>query len=78
MWRSGSDRSRTDKIDTFGGQVKRLSLGKKTVTNLYTFMKDNTISVTMKIRMYDCDSWILRKSERKKIAIFEICIWKQL
>ena len=63
-------------------------MGKATMTGLYRVIKDRAISVTTKVRlvkplvfpvmMYGCESWTIRKSERRKIDAFELWCRRRL
>ena len=57
------------------------------MTGLYRVMKDRAVSVLTKVRlakalvfpvvMYGCESWTIRKSERRKIDAFELWCWRR-
>jgi exonuclease III len=67
---------------------RRLMLGRSAMIALNKIMKDKDVSRWTKIRiikamvfpvtMYGCESWTLRKRERKKIDAFELWIWRRL
>ena len=56
------------------------------MTGLYRVMKDRAISVPTKVRlvktlvfpvmMYGCESWTIRKSERRTFDAFELWSWR--
>ena len=80
------------RIDGDGGCAseiaRRIAMGKAAMTGLNRVMKDRAISVPTKVRlvkalvfpvmMYSCESWTIRKSERKKIDAFELWCWRRL
>ena len=80
------------RIDKDGGCEeeirRRLTLGRRAMTDLNKIMKDKDVCMTTKIRivntmvfpvvMYACESWTLRKKDRKKIDSFELWCWRRL
>jgi len=66
----------------------RIVMGKAAMTGLYRVMKDRAISVPTKlplvkalffpVMMYGCESWTIRKSERRKIHALELWCWRRL
>ena len=74
------------KITADGGcshEIKRrLLLGRKVMTNLYSIFKSRDISLTTKVRlfkamvfpvvMYECDSWTIKKAECRRSDAFEL------
>ena len=62
---------------------RRLLLGRKVMTNLDSILKSRDITLPTKVRlvkavvfpvvMYGCDSWTVKKAERRKIDAFELC-----
>ena len=69
-------------------EIKRcLLLGRKAMTNLDNILKSGDISLSTKIRlvktmvfpvvMYGCESWMVEKSERRKIDAFVLWCWQE-
>ena len=60
----------------------RLLLGRKVMTNLDSVLKSTDITLPTKVRlvkamvfpvvMYGCESWTVKKAERRKIDAFEL------
>ena len=70
-------------------EIKRsLLLGKKVMTNLDTILKSGDITLPTKIRLakamvfpvviYGCESWTVKKAERRRIDAFELWCWRRL
>ena len=67
---------------------RRLLLGRKVMTNLDSIFKSKDITLPTKVRlvkamvfpvvMYRCESWILKKAERRRIDAFELWYWRRL
>ena len=67
---------------------RRLLLGRKVMTNLDRVFKSRTITLPTKVRIvkamvfpvvtYGCESWILKKAERRRIDAFELWCWRRL
>ena len=67
---------------------RRLLLGRKVMTNLDSILKSRDITLTTKVRlvkalvfpvvMYRCESWTMKKAERRKIDAFELWCWRRL
>ena len=67
---------------------RRLLLGRKVMTNLDSIFKSRDITLPTKVRlvkamvfpvvMYGCESWIVKKSERRRIDAFELWCWRRL
>ena len=65
-----------------------LLLGRKLMTNLDRILKNRDITLPTKVRlvkamvlpvvMYGCESWTVRKAERRKMDAFELCCWRRL
>ena len=64
-------------------EIKRhLLLGRKVMTNLDSILKSRDINLTAKVHlvkamvfpvvMYGCESWTVKKAERRKIDAFEL------
>ena len=62
---------------------RRLLLGRKVMTNLDSILKSRDITLPTKVRlvqamvfpvvMYGCESWTVKKAERRRIDAFELC-----
>ena len=70
-------------------EIKRcLLLGGKAVTNLDSMLKSRDITLPTKVHlvkvmvfpevMYGCESWIVKKPERRRIDAFELWCWRRL
>ena len=67
---------------------RRLLLGRKAGTNLDTILKtrDNTLptevhlvkAMVFPVVMYRCESWNIKKAERRTIDVFELLCWRRL
>ena len=67
---------------------RRLLLGRKVMTNLDSIFKSRDITLPTKVRlvkamvfpvvMYGCESWTIRKAERRRIDPFELWCWRRL
>ena len=65
---------------------KRLLLGRKVMTNLDSIFKSRDITLPTKVRlvkamvfpvvMYGCESWTVKKAERRRIDAFELWGWR--
>ena len=61
---------------------RRLLLGRKVMTNLDSIFKSRDITLPTKVRLvkatvfpvvtYGCESWIVKKAERRRIDAFEL------
>ena len=61
---------------------RRLLLGRKVMTNLHSIFKSRDIALPTKVRlvkpmvfpvvMHGCESWTLKKAERRRIDAFEL------
>ena len=61
---------------------RRLLLGRKVRTNLHSILKSRDITLPTKVRlvkamffpvvMYGCESWTVKKAERRRIDAFEL------
>ena len=69
--------------------IKRcLLLGRKVMTNLESILKSRDIALPAKfglvkamvfpVVMYGCESWTVRKAERRRIDAFELWCWRRL
>ena len=70
-------------------EIKRhLLLGRKVMTNLDNIFKSRDITLPTKVRlvkamvfpvvMYECESWTVKKAERRRIDAFELWCWRRL
>ena len=70
-------------------EIKRhLLLGRKVMTNLDSIFKSRDITLSTKVHlvkamvfpevMYGCESWTVRKAERRRIDAFELWCWRRL
>ena len=70
-------------------EIKRhLLLGRKVMANLDSIMKSRDITLPTKVRlvkamifpvvMYGCESWTMKKAERRRIDGFELWCWRRL
>ena len=70
-------------------EIKRcLLLGRKVITNLDSIFKSRDISLPTKVWlvkamvfpvvMYGCESWTVKKAERRRIYAFELWCWRGL
>ena len=61
---------------------------RKVMTNLDSILKSRDITLPTKVRlvkamifpvvMYGCESWIVKKAERRRIDTFELWYWRRL
>ena len=70
-------------------EIKRhLPLGRKVMTNLDIIFKSKDITLPTKVRlvkamvfpvvMYGCDSWTVKKADRRRTDAFELWCWRRL
>ena len=70
-------------------EIKRcLLLGRKVMTNLDSILKsrDNTLltkvclvkAMVFPVVMYECESWTIKKAERRRTDAFELWCWRRL
>ena len=67
---------------------RRLLLGRKVMTNLDSILKSRDITLPTKVRlvkamvfpvvMYGCESWSVKKAERRRIDAFDLWCWRRL
>ena len=67
---------------------KHLLLGVKVMINLDSILKNRDITLPKKVHlvkamvfpvvMYGCESWTVKKAERRKIDAFELWCWRRL
>ena len=67
----------------FSHEIKRrLLLGRKAMTNLYSMLKSRDITLLTKVHLvkamvftvviYGCESWTIKKAERQRTDAFEL------
>ena len=66
---------------------RRLLLGRKVKTNLDSILKSRDITLPAKVHlvkamvfpmvMYGCESWTVKKTERRRIDAFELWCWRR-
>ena len=70
-------------------EIKRhLLLGRKAITNLDSILKSRDITLSTKVCLvkamvfpvviYGCESWTIKKAERRRIDAFELWCWRRL
>ena len=70
-------------------EIKRcLFLGRKVMPNLDSILKSRDITLSTKVCivkamifsvvMYGCESWTIKKAQRKRIDVFELWCWRRL
>ena len=67
---------------------RRLLLGRKVMTNLDSILKSRDVTLPTKVRlvkamvfpvvMYGCESWTMKKAERRRIDAFKLWCWRRL
>ena len=67
---------------------RRLLLGRKVMTNLDSIFKSRDTTLSTKVHlvkaivfpvvMYGCESWTIKKAERRRIGAFELWCWRRL
>ena len=67
---------------------RRLLLGRKVMTNLDSILKSRDVTLSKKVHlvkamvfpvvMCGCESWIIKKAERRRIDAFELWCWRRL
>ena len=67
---------------------RRLLFGRKVMTNLDSILKSRDITLPTKVHlvkamvlpvvMYGCESWTVKKAERRRIDAFELWCWRRL
>ena len=64
---------------------RRLLLGRKVMTNLDSLFKNRDITLPTKVKamvfpveMYGCESWTVKKAERRRIDAFDLWCWRRL
>ena len=66
---------------------RRLLLGRKVMSNLDSILKSIDITLPTKVRlvkamvfpvvMYGCESWIVKKAERRRVNAFDLRCWRR-
>ena len=70
-------------------KIKRCLLrGRKVMTNIDSILKSRDINLPTKVHlvktmvfpvvMYGCESWTIKKAERRRIDVFELWCWRRL
>ena len=69
-------------------KLRHLLLRRKVMTNLDSILKSRDITLPTKVRlvkavvfpvvMYGCESWTIKKAERRRIDAFELWCWRRL
>ena len=70
-------------------EIKRhLLLGRKAMTNLDSILKSRDITLPTKVRLVEamvfpvvmngCESWTMKKAERRRIDAFQLWCWRRL
>ena len=77
----------TAKDDCIPEIKKCLLLGRKVMTNLDSIFKSRDITLPTKVHlvktmvfpvvMYGCESWTVKKAERRRIDAFELWCWRR-
>ena len=67
---------------------RRLLLGSKVMTNLDSILKSRDITLPTKVHlvkamffpvvMYGCESWTVKKADRRRIDAFELWCWRRV
>ena len=67
---------------------RRLLLGRKVMTNLFSILKSRDITLPTKVHivkamvfpvvMYKCESWIIKKAGHQRTDAFELWYWRRL
>ena len=67
---------------------RRFFLGRKVMTNIDSILKSRDITLSTKVCllkamifpvvMYGCESWTIKKAERRRIDAFELWCWRRL
>ena len=83
----GSTKTTAD--DECSHEIKRcLLLGRTVMTNLDSILKSRVITLPTEVClvkamvfpvvMFGCESWIIKKAERRRIDAFELWYWRRL
>ena len=79
--------SKVTEDDDYSHEIKRcLLLGRKTMTNLDSILKNKDITLPAKVClvkavffpvvMYGCEGWTIKKTEHQRIDAFELWCWR--
>ena len=73
---------------TAATKLKDMLLGRKAMTNLDSILKSGDIALPTKVDivkamvfpgvMYGCESWAIKKTECRRIDVFELWCWRRL
>ena len=68
-------------------KLRRLLLGRKAMTNLDRILKSRDITFPTRVHLvkamvfpvvvYGCESWTVKKAERRRIDAFELWCWRR-
>ena len=74
--------------DCYHETKRRLLLGRKVMTNLDIILKSRDITLSTKVHlvkamvfpvvMYGCESWTMKKAERRRTDAFQLWCWRRL
>ena len=69
-------------------KLRRLLLGRKAMTDIYSILKSRDITLLTKVHlvramvfpvvMYGCENWTIKKVEHQRIDAFELWCWRGL
>ena len=69
-------------------KLRRFLLGRKLMTNLDSMLQSRDVTLSTKVClvkamvfpvvMYGCESWTVKKAERRRIDTFEVWCWRRL
>ena len=75
-------------VDGDCSHKRRLLLGRKAMTNLYSVLKSRDITLLTKVHivkamffpvvMYGCESWTIEKAECQRIDAFKLWCWRRI
>ena len=78
----------TEDVDCSHEIKIHLLLGRKAMTNLDSILKSREITLPIMVHivkamafpvvMYGCESWTIKKAERRRIDAFELWCWRRL
>uniref|UniRef100_A0A914X2B8 Reverse transcriptase domain-containing protein n=1 Tax=Plectus sambesii TaxID=2011161 RepID=A0A914X2B8_9BILA len=82
-------RSKIDRGGDSGPEVKqRIALGRSAMQGMEKIWKSKDISIATRTRMinaivflistYACESWMLKKGDKRKIDAFELWVWRRM
>ena len=80
--------SKVTQMVTAAMKLRFLLLGRKVVTNVDRLLKSRDITLPTKVHLvkamvfpvvlYGCESWTVKKAERRRIDAFELWCWRRL